>query len=205
MLRQQVRPGDVRVYHYVMPHQQVRGATTNLNGQRAEVPKQDGHLWVPIDDYTTHVYNWACGIDEDTPLTEEFISGWEAFAGRAPEEHIPGTFRLKRNLSNDFMIDREVQRTHTYTGIQGINTQDFALQEGMGPIVDRSKEFLGTSDRAIVTMRRLILEAIAEVEAGNLPRGFDPATSSNIRAHDEVIPKGADWQEIFGDKLKAYW
>ena len=60
--------------------------------------------------------------------------------------------------------------------IPGANTQDFALQEGMGPIVDRSKEHLGSSDKAIVTMRRLLLEATQAVERGENPRGTDPST-----------------------------
>jgi len=42
-----------------------------------------------------------------------------------------------------------MQKTQNFTGIVGVNTQDFALQEGMGQICDRSKEFLGSSDKAI--------------------------------------------------------
>ncbi len=53
-----------------------------------------------------------------------------------------------------------MQKTRNFTGIVGVNTQDFALQEGMGPICDRSKEFLGSSDKAVVAMRRLLLEAL---------------------------------------------
>jgi len=37
---------------------------------------------------------------------------------------------------NDWMIDRQVQKNETFTGIDGINTQDRAVQEGMGPIVE---------------------------------------------------------------------
>ena len=74
---------------------------------------------------------------------------------------IPATVKLKANRSNDYVIDRQMQKTKNFTGIVGINTQDFALQEGMGNIVDRSKENLGTSDKAIVQMRRLLLESLA--------------------------------------------
>jgi len=35
------------------------------------------------------------------------------------------------------------KRPRSYTGIDGINQQDRALQESMGPIVDRSREHLG--------------------------------------------------------------
>src|SRR5262252_4280660 len=85
-------------------------------------------------------------------------------SGRGKEDLIPGTFKLKRNPSNDYLIDRQLQRTQSYTGIDGVNTQDFAVQEGMGPIVDRSDEHLGSTDRAIVTLRRMLLDATAAVE-----------------------------------------
>ena len=59
-----------------------------------------------------------------------------------------------------------MQKTQNFTGIVGVNTQDFALQEGMGPICDRSKEFLGTSDKAIVALRRLLLDAVGHEREG---------------------------------------
>ena len=56
------------------------------------------------------------------------------------------------------MIDRQVQKTQTYTGITGINTQDRAVQESMGAIADRTLERLGTTDRAIIHARRILLQ-----------------------------------------------
>ena len=85
----------VRVYHYVMPAQQMRGGVTALTGGRAKVPKLDGHIWVPIDDETTYVYNWACSYSSDDPISPEFADDWETQNGRGPDDLIPGTFRLK--------------------------------------------------------------------------------------------------------------
>jgi phenylpropionate dioxygenase-like ring-hydroxylating dioxygenase large terminal subunit len=199
------RGSYVRVYHFIMPNQQMRGGVTAQDGSRAEVPKLDGHIWVPIDDETTWVYNWACSADHDVPLTPEYIARWEAFAGRGKDDLVPGTFELRRNLANDYLIDRKVQKTQTYTGIQGLNTQDFALQEGMGSIVDRSKEFLGTSDRPIITMRRLLLEGTRTVERGETPRGVDPKTYRHVRPHDNLVPSGGDWKTQFASELVAKW
>jgi phthalate 4,5-dioxygenase oxygenase subunit len=103
------------------------------------------------------------------------------------------------------MIDRETQRTKTFTGIDGINTQDIALQENMETICDRSKEFLGTSDKAIIAMRRLLLEAIAVVEAGGDPRGIDPASHRKIRSWDDIVPTGADWRSFLAPNLITRW
>ncbi len=98
-----------------------------------------------------------------------------------------------------------MQKTKTFTGINGINTQDFALQEGMGPITDRSKEHLGTSDKAIVAMRRIMLEAINDVAEGRPPRGVTPAAQSNIRPYDGFMKVDDDWREVFGPELVAKW
>jgi len=196
----------VRMYQYIMPNQQLRGGVTSENGGgRSRVPKIDGHIWAPIDDEQTLVYNFAYGYDESVHLTPEFVTHWESFAGRGPDDLIPGTFKLKRNLSNDYLIDRKLQKTSTYTGITGVNTQDFALQEGMGPIVDRSKEFLASSDKAIITLRRLLLEAIDTVSRGELPKSADPRLSRDVRAHDEFVPADKSWREHFGNAMKAKW
>ena len=176
----------VRVYHYVMPAQQLRGNVTNwAGGTRAETPKLDGHIWVPID--------------------EEFAWKDEAFFGRGKDDLVPGTHRLKASLENDYFIDREKQRTRTYTGIRGINTQDFALQEGMGPIPDRSKEHLGTTDRAIIVTRQLLLEGCDRVGRGEAPRGLEPQTYRGVRAYDSVIARDRDWHEEFAPELVAKW
>ncbi len=193
----------IRVYHYVMPTQQMRGAVTAMNGATNETPHFDGHIWVPIDDETTNVYNIMWSYDRDIPLTPKFIEEFETFTGRGPNDLVPGTFRLKANRSNDYFIDRQVQKTQTFTGIPGVNTQDFALQEGMGRIVDRSGEFLGTSDRAIVVMRRMMLEATRAVERGETPGGTDPAAYRNVRPYDNFIEPGKNWKDVFAKEIAA--
>ena len=196
--------GDyVRVYQYIMPAQQMRGNMTARNGGPAKYPKIDGHIWVPMDDENTMVFNFFYGYDASVTFTDEVKNAFDDDYGRGADDMIPGTFWLKRNASNDYMIDRQVQKTQTFTGIKGINTQDFALQEGMGGIVDRSHEMLGTSDRAIVTMRRMMLEATRIVEEGGTPPGIDPATHSDIRPHDAFVPKGQDWKPLFAPETKA--
>jgi phenylpropionate dioxygenase-like ring-hydroxylating dioxygenase large terminal subunit len=196
----------VRVYQYTMPFQQMRPSMVNngLSSNRA-VPRADGHIWVPIDDEQTNVYNWCYGADESCALDPEYHEQLEVMYGRGKDDYIPGTFRLKANLSNDYFIDRAEQKDTSFTGIKGINTQDVALQEGMGAITDRTQEHLGTSDRAIAVMRRLLLEAVSAVERGENPRGQDAATYRGIRPHDGIVPAGSDWREAFVEDLKAKW
>ena len=198
-----------RLYHYVMPNQQMRSGTVKFldNGGDDDphaVPKIDGHLWVPVDDEHTYVYNWSCAVGE-AGFPEGYVERWESFMGRGKDDMIPGTYRMKRNLTNDYLIDRDLQRTKTFSGIKGLNTQDYALQEGMGPIVDRSQEFLGTSDRAIVTMRRQLLEATRAVEDGQTPPATDPAQLRGIRPVDRVLDAGQAWKEAFATATQARW
>jgi phenylpropionate dioxygenase-like ring-hydroxylating dioxygenase large terminal subunit len=195
----------VRVYQYIMPFQQLRGDISDDYGNRKKVAKIDGHFWVPIDDYQTVTWNFIYGADESVPITAEFAEWEENRTGRGKDDLIPGSFKLKRNLSNDHMIDRELQKKKTFTGITGIATQDIALQEGMGPIVDRSKELLVGSDAAIVAMRRMLLTATHAVERGEDPPGIDPKSSRHVRGHDAVIPIAADWREALAGELAAKW
>ena len=75
----------------------------------------------------------------------------------------------------------------------------------MGSIVDRSKEHLGTSDKAIITLRQLLLEAVQVVGAGEEPRGVNPSTYEKVRPYDAVVPPGKDWRVEFADDLVAKW
>ncbi|MGH7088406.1 MAG: Rieske 2Fe-2S domain-containing protein, partial [Stellaceae bacterium] len=196
----------VRLYHYLMPLQQMRPNVTPTGlGERFRVPRYDGHIWVPIDDEHTHVYNWMCGFDKDAALEPEQVEALEAGYGRGRDDYLPGSFRLKAGRSNDYGIDRARQKATSFTGIRGINTQDMAVQEGMGPVVDRTREYLGTSDRAILVLRRKLMDAIAAVERGEAPPGTDPAAYRAIRPHDGRVPAGADWRQRFAAEGMARW
>jgi nitrite reductase/ring-hydroxylating ferredoxin subunit len=184
----------VRLYQYVLPAQQMRGWVLGWDGKMQDIPTLHGHIWVPIDDERTWVFNWLYSYDPAIPVTPEHALDLERRDGRHPDELLPG-FRPKRNKANDYMIDRESQRYQTPTGILGVNTQDYAMQEGMGPIVDRSREHLGTSDRAIIATRQLLMETVDQVEQGILPRGTAPETYRSVRAVDLFVPREVRWQD----------
>lgn len=193
----------VRAYQFIMPAQQMRGYMTNWSTGEPELyPSVNGHIWVPIDDENSCVYNWFYSADPNRSLPRDYCIEHETLFGRGPED-MTADYRLKRNKDNDYLIDREVQRTKTFTGISGINTQDFALQETMLPIVDRSKERLGAADAAIIVARQLLLEAAQKVAAGELPRGVDPETYRGVRGCDRILPRGVPWQEGLKEDLEA--
>jgi phthalate 4,5-dioxygenase oxygenase subunit len=125
-----------------------------------------GHCWVPRDDETCWV--WTFSWNPDQPLSEKDRDAIknETFVHTAVD---PVTFRPLRNKSNNYLIDRNLQRTSSMTGIHGFAAQDMAIQESMGPMADRTRERLGTSDTAIIAARRLLLNEIRALAAGEEP------------------------------------
>ena len=77
-----------------------------------------------------------------------------------------GIIPRRYTAENDYGINREEQRHLTYSGVREFISQDFMVTESMGPIYDRTQEQLGTSDKAIIRMRRLLLAAAKRVAAG---------------------------------------
>ena len=192
-----IRPlGDegnyVRAYHYVMPFTQIRPGGSPK-------PLVDGHFWVPMDDHNVMVYNWGYSWGEDPLLPEESTHRGSGNNFGADID-VENGFRSVRNRGNDYMIDRQVQKHETFTGIRGINIQDRAVQESMGPIVDRTKEFLGPSDMAIITTRKLLEDAVSTVMDGGEPPGIAP-TYYNIRAIEDVVAFDLDWREALMDRM----
>src|SRR5215510_602797 len=177
----------VRMYHFVMPFYQLRAG-----GSPQTVGNIDGHIWVPIDDTTCMTYNFHCRKFE--PITFEQWQDYEHRMGRGVEDYLPGTSKLKDNASNDYGLSRERQRTVNYTGITGTNTQDFAVQESMGAIYDRTKEHLGSADTAIIQMRRLLLKACQDVAEGLDPLGTH-GEGADVRPAQMYLPEDARWAE----------
>jgi phenylpropionate dioxygenase-like ring-hydroxylating dioxygenase large terminal subunit len=181
----------IRTYHFVLPFHQIRPYQTSAGG-----PAVAGHIWVPIDDGSTMVYNWHHSTE--APLDED--DRRERRSGNGPDHVDQTTFRSISNRGNNYSLDRRVQKTETFTGIDGINIQDRAIQESMGPVVDRSKEHLGPADKAIIQARRLLLGAVRTVQAGGTPPGISPSYYP-LRASEGVIPRDADWRDLLTPEM----
>ena len=75
-----------------------------------------------------------------------------------------------RNKANDYLIDRKLQKTKSYTGIKGVSEQDAAVQDSQGPIADRTREHLGPTDLGILHFRKLVMDAPARCSRARRPR-----------------------------------
>ena len=145
-----------------------------------------GHFWIPIDD--ENCWAWSFDYHPVRALTgderQAMIDGKGIHV-----RYVPGTYRPLANKDNDYLIDREAQKAGTtYSGVEGIAMQDASLQESMGPIVDRTKENLVSTDNGIIMARhRLMKAARALAEKGVTPPGVDPAPGQ--RGRSAGIPK----------------
>ncbi len=154
--------------------------------------------YVPMDD--EHTLHWEIGAL--VPEDERPAGATRARRGaRSADLYRPNTtewygrFNMLQDASNDYLIDREAQRTwKSYTGIDGIRQQDMAVTESMGPTMDRSKEHLGTTDALIIrTRRKLIAAARALRERGVTPPGVDSPEVYRQRSGGVILPRGVDW------------
>ena len=85
--------------------------------------------------------------------------------------------------------DAEEQRTRTFLGMgeEDINVHDQWAVESMGPIQNRTREHLGTTDKAIIAHRRALIAAIETVQAGGQAPGMaDPAMADRMLGPDTV-------------------
>ena len=150
------------------------------------------HAFVPLDDENTA--RWAFSWDVQKPYPAKEIAEMRSGAS-VHVQLLPGGHNPARNKANDYLIDREAQRTLTYTGIKGTGEQDFSVQEGMGAVVDRTREHLGTSDIGIIAMRRRLMKFAADLQEGVAPYAAAHGDVYHVRPADVVLPAGAKWDE----------
>jgi hypothetical protein len=121
-------------------------------------------------------------------------------------DFIPGSWRRIRNKDNDYMIDRARQRTENFTGLPGNRVEDAAMTESMGPIYDRTREHLGTTDSAIIFWRRYVMKMARDLEQGiEPPMLSNPDLFRNVPL-DATLPddKFADvWQAHYDNYIRG--
>ena len=141
------------------------------------------NIKVPADD--EHTIYFRIRWNPEAPLTEQQI--WDLRIGgliNPPQE--PGTFLYKDNIFNDYNIDRIKQKQFTFSGMSMTAVQDTALQENQwGPISNRWKEHLVSTDKIIIRVRQRLLDtarALMEGQEPSEPWKPEGYTFANTRA-----------------------
>jgi nitrite reductase/ring-hydroxylating ferredoxin subunit len=165
------------------------------------------HIWVPIDDEHTLIWgirwNPAREIPERDLLTGSARAGVGLFRADGQEPFYRGWWPVA-DMDNDFLVEREAQRTQTFTGIPTIRLQDAAMTTSMGPVSDRSVEHLGTTDRAIIRGRQRLLRAAKALrEEGMTPPEVDRPELFRVRSCSAILPDDVDWRTALEDWHQA--
>ncbi len=146
---------------------------------------------VPIDD--EHNWWYAMFTSYGETLDKDAMR-----AHRLDHFTIPD-YRPRQNKSNNYGFDANEQRDVTYTGMgMDINVHDQWAVESLGVIQDRTKEHLGTTDKAIIAYRRQLIGAIEQVGSGN-DAPMSPVSGALLRGPVAIDAIGApeDWRDCW--------
>jgi phenylpropionate dioxygenase-like ring-hydroxylating dioxygenase large terminal subunit len=134
-------------------------------------------MHVPVDDTCTYWVSFFTSFD--APVDREAMRS-QRLAHMSLPDYLP-----RHGRHDNWTFDAAEQRSRTFLGMgeDDINRHDQWACESMGPIQDRTREHLGTSDKVIMANRRMLLKAIDTVAAGGLPpipQGRGPDTIDGI-------------------------
>ena len=149
---------------------------------------------VPVDDETCYwyaIFTSFTGPVDKKRMREQRLELYE----------LPD-YISRRNRSNHYGYDVNEQLSQTYTGMgHDINVHDQWAIESQGRIQDRTREHLGTSDKGIVTYRRMLVKAIESTLKG----GVAPLLIDESQASEFSGPPSIDGIEKEGVDPVTYW
>jgi phenylpropionate dioxygenase-like ring-hydroxylating dioxygenase large terminal subunit len=148
------------------------------------------HTYVPADD--THCWRYDIGFRRDRAVRDDEVHR---------RKQIKSDYTRIRNASNNYLQDRQIQKTVNFTGIEDFLNHDACATESMGSIFDRSKEHLGVSDKAVIAVRKFLLTAVKELQEGKEPPHLVHAAERNWFPHVDcfayLLPRNVTWRQHF--------
>jgi phthalate 4,5-dioxygenase oxygenase subunit len=182
----------VRISAYIFP------ASTII----AQIPFSTRQIFVvPSDDHTTYRYNFTT-----QPAANPRGLGGPVFFSyeKYPFEMLPPNGVVPRTYTreNDYRIDRFAQKGLSYSGIADFRSQDAMATETAGPVYDRTREHLGSTDVALIRMHRQLLraaKALADDPAAGLPALGGAGDFHAIRGAEKILGDGEDWRVLGTD------
>jgi phthalate 4,5-dioxygenase len=105
---------------------------------------------------------------------------------------------LRGDRWNAWGQDRALMSEGHFTGFgRSLLEEDVVIQTSMGPILDRTKEHLSSSDVAVAQLRRMLLDALAASDTGALPPGsaLAPKGVRLPNASEMLVDAGRRWED----------
>jgi phthalate 4,5-dioxygenase oxygenase subunit len=148
------------------------------------------HTYVPADD--THCWRYDIGFRRDRAVRDDEVHR---------RKQIGPDYTRIRNARNNYLQDRQAQKTVNFTGIEDFLNHDACATESMGAIFDRSKEHLGVSDKAVIAVRKFLLTAVKELQDGKEPPHVVRDPRRNWFPHVDcfafLLPRNVPWRQHF--------
>lgn len=148
------------------------------------------HTYVPADDI--HCWRYDIGFRRTRPVQEDEVHR---------RKQIKPDYTRIRHARNNYLQDRQMQRTVNFTGIEDFLNHDACATESMGPIFDRSKEHLGVSDKAVIAVRKFLLSSVKALREGGEPPHIVREAQCNWFPHMDcfacLLPEAVPWLQRF--------
>ena len=164
-------------------------------------------MHVPVND--THTYWYTFFTSFAGPLDKEAMRAQRQQFISLPD-YIP---KAGRHNNWGFEADEQMSTTYLGMGEEDINVHDQWAVESMGPIANRTREHLGTTDKVIMANRRVLIKAIDTVQNGGVAPGLADAAQSTLMTGPDTVDGIApadgwqDWWQAAADakRNKAPW
>jgi hypothetical protein len=184
----------VRVTEHLMPFVTI----TPVGGTEP----RSGAVFViaPVDDTHHLLFFGTVGPTPHSAVPLDQLNMQDAAYAPAPDDYAG----LRGARSNRWGQDRAAMARGHFTGfVRSLLEEDVAVQTSMGPIVDRTKEHLSSSDVAVAHLRRRLLDALAASDGGELPPGSarSPKGVRLPNASEMLVGAGARWEDAALDPL----
>lgn len=151
--------------------------------------EKDFVITVPIDD--THTTFFSIHFPRSGPASAEKMT--RAILGPAS---LYENYRYRFGSEERWGQDRTRMRSaESFTGIPGVLPEDIAMTMSMGPIYDRGREHLAPADKLIAAVRRHLIRAARNLEAGEEPYMLAAQEALELGAPWTSIDEKASWQE----------
>ncbi len=148
------------------------------------------HTYVPADD--THTWRYDIGFRRSRAVSENEVHRRKQIG--------PDYLRI-RNARNNYLQDRRMQKTVNFTGIEDFLNHDACATESMGAIFDRSREHLGVSDKAVIAVRKHLLNAVNALANGQEPPHIIFDAQQNWFPHIDcfayLLAHDTNWKQQF--------
>jgi phthalate 4,5-dioxygenase len=190
-------PGDegeyLKIEAFVLPNLAVFPGGNGVDGH-------SGHWHVPIDD-ASH-WKYVIVFRKNGPLDK--VAQQQSLFG----DSLGSDFHLRQNAENRYLQDREQMKKHPFVAGFGrpFMVHDSWASESLGQIADRTTEHLSATDKSVILMRRVMLDAIKGLQRDDVAPTITSDPDGNVDdivSYAEVVPSGTSGPAHFEQKLES--